>query len=264
MIDFVIPVVFVTLVWFFSTGAILWLNRLPRETHPGSITAATPLAAAAVCGLIISSSETSPAAVYLAFASAIVIWGWHEMSFLMGFVNGPRRTSCPDGVRGWRRFVVSTEAVIYHELAIAITLVGMIALQWGQPNQMAVCTFALLFLMRLSAKLNIFLGVANLSDDMMPAHLDYLKSYFRKRAMNWLYPLTMAGSLWLLVWLFEVAAQASPGSGAEAQAMLLLALTALAILEHIFMMLPLRDSALWRWAVPPDMVISKPDNGGRQ
>ena len=32
--------------------------------------------------------------------------------------------------------------------------------------------------------------------------------------------------------------------------MLLFALTALAILEHIFMVVPLPDAVLWRWALP--------------
>jgi len=241
-----LPFATVTLLWFFSTGAILWLNRLPRETHPGAITAATLLAGAAVCALIVSFGETGPAAAYLAFTAALVIWGWHEMSFLMGFVNGPRRAPLPAGLTGWRRFRASAATVIHHEIALAATLLAIIALGWGQPNQVGTYTFALLFALRLSAKLNIFLGVANLSDEMMPDHLAYLKSHFRVARMNPLFPLSILGSTALAYWLYEAAAD-----GADSGYALLFALTVLGIVEHGFMMLPLRDSALWHWAMRP-------------
>ena len=44
----------------------------------------------------------APAAAYAGFAAAIVIWGWHEMSFLMGAVAGPNRAECPPDATGWR------------------------------------------------------------------------------------------------------------------------------------------------------------------
>ena len=98
----------------------------------------------------------------------------------MGFVAGPRREACPSGARGWTRFRAATAAVIHHEVALACTALALFAMTWGQPNQIAAHTFTLLFVMRLASKLNIFLGVANMNADMMPAHLDYLKSYFKK------------------------------------------------------------------------------------
>lgn len=238
----------VTLLWFFSTGAILWLNRMPRETHPQSITLATMLAGAAMCGIIVSLGETGPAAAYLGFAGALVIWGWHEMSFLMGFVNGPRRTPCPAGVRGWRRFRVSAETVIHHELALAATLLALVLLSWDRANPIAALTFGLLFALRLSAKLNIFLGVANLAEEMMPEHLAYLKSYFRKRRFNALFPLSIAATLMLSIWLGAAAVKAEAGEATGYA--LLCALAVLGLAEHVLMMLPLQDAALWRWASP--------------
>lgn len=238
-----LPFVFVTLLWFFSTGAILWLNRLPRETHPGAIVAATPLAGAAVCALIVSANDTGPAAAYLAFTSALVIWGWHEASFLMGFVNGPSQAPLAPGLRGWARFKASAATIIHHEIALAVTLVALFALSWGAPNQAGALTFALLFAMRLSAKLNIFLGVRNLSADMMPDHLGYLKTHFRQRRFNPLLPFSIGASIALAFFLAERA-------GTSTAAALLLALTLLGILEHAFMMMKWRDSALWTWANP--------------
>lgn len=254
----VLALVYTALLWFFSTGAILWLNRLPRETHPGCITAATPLAGAAVCGLIVSSGDTGAAAAYFAFTSALVIWGWHEMSFLMGFVRGPRRTPCPEGATGWRRFAAATGTLIYHELALAATLGIIVLISWGQPNQTGTLTFALLFVMRLSAKFNIYFGVPNLSADMMPEHLGYLKSYFRVRRFNGLFPLSVVCGSALALWLFD-AARASGQIGYA----LLFAMTLLAMIEHILMFLPVRDSELWKWAQPSGMFGTKHERMGR-
>ncbi len=40
-------VLYTVFLWWFSTGAILWLDRLPRATHRWSLAAATAVAAAA-------------------------------------------------------------------------------------------------------------------------------------------------------------------------------------------------------------------------
>ena len=48
--------------------------------------------------------------------------------------------------------------------------------------------------MRESAKLNLFLGVRNLSEEFLPAHLAYLQSYFRRRSMNMLFPFSVTVS----------------------------------------------------------------------
>lgn len=242
MADFLLAALFVTLTWFFATGGILWLNRLPRELHEGAIVAAIPAMAAAFCGHLVAASETGPAAAYLAFASAIVIWGWHEMSFLMGFVTGPNRRPLDPSLSGWRRFLASAATLIHHEIALALTLAGMAAMTWGAPNQVGTLTFALLFAMRLSTKLNIFLGVPNLSAELLPPHLAYLKSHFRVAPSNPLFPLSLLASVALLLHL---------GRGLdETGTALLFTLAFLGLIEHLFMMLPVRDADLWKWAVP--------------
>lgn len=242
--------VFVTGLWFFSTGAILWLNRLDPETHPASLLGISVLCGPAVCGVIVSANESSASAAYLAFGSSLIIWGWHEMSFLMGFVAGPRRIACPKDVRGWERFRLATATLIHHEIAIAATCFLLLAMTWGQPNQIAAQTFALLFAMRLCSKFNIFLGVANTGAEMMPDHLDYLKSYFRTRAMNPLFPFTLIGSSLLAIMLGNAALAAPLGSGEAAGYQLLFTLALLGVIENCILMVPLRASALWAWAKP--------------
>lgn len=248
--DHGIPILFAVAAWWLGTGVILWVCTRDSSTFRWSLGVATILAALAIYGLVKSSESLESTNVYLGFAAAICIWGWLEMSFLMGFVTGPRNTPCPAGVSGWRRFQAATETLIYHELSIAIVAGLLVALTWGMPNQTGAIAFLILMGMRISAKLNIFFGVPNLTDDLMPARLAYLKSYFRKRSFNAFFPFSLAIASAVAIGLASAAARSDAGSAQMTSFMLVLTLLALAILEHVFMVIPIRDSALWRWAAP--------------
>ncbi len=150
-------------------------------------------------------------------------------------------------VPGWARFRMAAATLIWHEIALAATAVGMLALTWGQPNQVAAIAFAILFVMRVSAKLNIFLGVPNLTVDFLPAHLAYLKSYFRIRIFNPMFPVSIAVASVATMLLAEAAAVAAPGAATGLT--MLAVLAGLGCIEHWFLVLPFRDAALWRWAM---------------
>ncbi|MDN4633469.1 putative photosynthetic complex assembly protein PuhE [Sphingomonas sp. PsM26] len=242
------PLLFALVLWFIGTAAVVWLDSRPRATFRTSFTLAGVLALVATGAVWWSADESSWGGAYLGFAAAIVIWGWHEMGFLMGFVAGPNRLPCPPGAAGWDRLRLATATVIHHEVAIAATALLLFALTWGQPNQSAPLTFLLLFVLRLSAKFNLYLGVPNLSDEVFPAHLAYLKSYFRKRAGNALLPVSLIGSGGLAIWAWTVAEAAPLRSGVGVTASLLAGLSALGMIEHLFLVLPLRDAKMWHWA----------------
>jgi putative photosynthetic complex assembly protein 2 len=242
------PLLFAFLMWFIGTAAIVWLDSRPRTTYPASLAVVGLLAIVATGVVWDKSGDSSVGGAYTAFAAAIVIWGWHEMSFLMGYVAGPNRAECPPDATGWRRFSAATATVIHHELAIAATAIALFAVTWGQPNQAAPLTFLLLFVLRLSAKFNLYLGVPNLSDEVFPEHLAYLKSYFRKARCNPLFPVSIVLSAGLTAWAW-IAGQAAPaGSGAWASGTLLAGLGALGVVEHFFLVLPLRDAKMFQWA----------------
>lgn len=242
------PLLAAITLWFVSTAVIVWLDSRPKRTFASSFTGAGMLAAGGLAAIAVTAGDASPAGAYIGFAAAILVWAWHEMGFLMGFVAGPRHAPCPPGAAGWRRFRLATATVIHHEIALAGTAVLLFALAWGQPNQAGPLAFALLFVMRLSAKLNLFLGVPSLSDEVFPEHLDYLKSYFRRRACNPLFPFSIALGCGLTVLAWSAAEAADPASGAATAATLLVGLAGLGVIEHVFLILPMRDSALWRWA----------------
>ena len=241
-----LPLIVVAALWFGSTGLVLWLDSRPARTFGTSLALAGLAAMIALVAIALTRDSAAPAGAYIAFAAALVIWGWHELAFLTGVVTGPNRAALPTGVSGWGRFRAAAATLIHHELALMVTALLLALLTWGHVNPLGGLTFALLFALRLSAKLNIFLGVPAFVDEMLPAHLSYLRSYFRTRPMNPLFPVSLAAIGGAAAWL---AAQALTGSGGAAiAASLLFALAALGVVEHLFLVLPFRDAALWRWA----------------
>lgn len=248
MTEFGWPALYVLLVWWFSTGAVLYVIGLPRRMVPAMMLAATALAAVAVYALVTTSADVSPAGAYAAFTAALVIWGWHEMSFLTGLVTGPRTTPLEENAEGLGRLVPAIGTLIYHEIAIFLTLAAILALTWGAPNMTGFATFAVLWVMRLSAKLNVFLGVPNLTEEFLPEHLVYLKTYFRRRPMNALFPLSITLST-IVATLLVLATGQATSDGEAAGLALVATLLILAIVEHWFLVLPIPAASLWTWGL---------------
>ncbi len=254
-----LPVLFALFVWWFSTGLILYLNGLPRPTYRWSLLAASGFLVAGMFGLHVSRLDPSPYGAYVAFTCAVLVWGWNEMAFLMGFLTGPRREACPEGCNGWRHVRHAVASILWHELAIAASGVLVLALLWNAPNQVGAWTFLVLWVMRLSAKLNVFLGVPNLSEALLPDHLRYLTRFFTRRGMNQLFPLAITAST-VVTTLLALRAVDPRATAFEATGSTLVAtMMALAVLEHWLLVAPISVDALWGWGMrsrsrrtPPD------------
>jgi putative photosynthetic complex assembly protein 2 len=252
------PVLYALFVWWFSTGAVLYVIGLPRSTAARSMVVATAVLAAALYGIGISAMDASVTGAYIAFTCAILVWGWHEMSFLMGFVTGPRRTEMPKSVDGIGRLGPAIETVIYHEIAIFLTVIALVALTWNAPNQVGLWTFVILWLMRLSAKINVFLGVPNLTEEFLPPHLTYLKTYFGRRPMNLFFPLSVTVSTAITVLLVAAALHPAISEYATVGMTFLATLMALAVLEHWFLVLPIPAADMWAWGLASRDPAAKP------
>ena len=244
----ILPVAFVVGIWFASTALVVWLDNRAAASFGRSLVVMGLVALAALGVVVATAASSTMLGVYTAFAATIAVWGWHELSFLTGAAAGPRRLPCPEEARGWERFRLSAATVMHHEIALAVTAILLAALTWRAANPVAGTTFALLFGMRLSTKLNIFLGVPNFSTEILPPQLAYLKGYFRRASFNALMPFSLVAGGALTLWLGQQAL-ATDGSVAVGWS-LLTTLALLGLVEHIFLVLPLRDSALWRWAIP--------------
>jgi putative photosynthetic complex assembly protein 2 len=246
--SFGLPATVTALLWWFATGAILLIIRRPARTYRVSILCATVLMVLAFVLMKLCGSITTTAGAYLGFACALTVWAWLEITFLTGYVTGPQRTVCAPRLSGWRRFVAAARTVIHNELAMLVCGLGVVAVTWRAPNRVALFTYLILWGMRLSAKLNLFLGVPNLGESFLPAHLAYLKSYFRRRPMNALFPISLAASAAITVAAARRYYSANEGFDATACA-LLTSLLALGALEHLFMVLPMASERLWNYFV---------------
>lgn len=242
-------VVFAVIIWWASTGLILILDGLPRGTFRWSLVVSTLLAVAALFGLAHTANQTSVSSVYCAFTCALLVWGWHELSFLTGWITGPRRIASPPGLTGWPRFSQAVQAILWHELGILAAGAAIISITWDAPNQIGTWTFLVLWVMRTSAKLNLYFGVRNLSEEFLPPHLTYLQSFFRRRPMNAFFPFSVGIATVVLTLIFMSASDPSTTISQSVGLALVGTMLGLAILEHWLLVLPLSSTALWRWAI---------------
>jgi len=249
MSDHVTAALVVVLAWWASTGVVLRLVWMAPRTRPVSVGILSLLGAAALVVVHQTASTATASGAYLAFAGALAIWAWHELVFLLGWITGPRRGPCPPGVKGWRRFRYATEVLIHHELALFASLVLVVAATWGAVNQVATYTFGVLWVMRLSAKLNVFFGVRNLTQEFVPPHLRYLTSYFVRAPFNPLMPASLLLGAAGVAWLAAPALASGAGVFIVTGHTLVATILTLAVVEHLCLVLPLPDAWLWRWVV---------------
>jgi putative photosynthetic complex assembly protein 2 len=243
------PALFSAFVWWFSTGIVLYLDGLPQNTFRWSVLGSTVLMGVGFAGLYNVADDQTAAGAYAGFFYAMLIWGWLELSYYTGYVTGPRKIACAPGCAGWRHFGHALESSLYHEAAIVIAILIALALTWDQPNRVGLWTLLLVFGMHESARLNVFLGVRNLNADWLPPHLNYLRGFLRKRAMNPLFPVSITIGTTVTV-LLTRASMANETGSFEAISMALLAtLGGLAMFEHWLMILPLPTNWMWRWGL---------------
>jgi putative photosynthetic complex assembly protein 2 len=249
MAELGLPVLFALFLWWFSTGLVLLLDGLPRRATRLTLALASGVALAALAGGAWAARIDSVWAAYAAFVCAILVWGWQELAFLTGWITGPRKQGCVPGCRGVAHFAHAVAAILYHEIAILLAGAAILAVSWGAPNQTGAWTFLVLWAMRVSAKLNLYLGVRNTGEEMLPPHLAYLRSYFAHRSMNLLFPVSVTAATVMATLIVARALDPNETPATAAGLMLSAALLGLAIVEHWVMVLPVRVSALWDWAM---------------
>jgi putative photosynthetic complex assembly protein 2 len=236
-------------VWWFSTGVVLYIIGSSRWTSRRGLLGAAVLFAASLYGLARSSTDASVTGAYTAFTCAVLLWGTQEFGFLAGFITGPRSQPCPEGCAGWRRIALAMEAIIYHEIALVVSGLAVVAVTWNADNQFGTWTFLILWAMRVSAKLNLFLGVPVLNKEFLPEHLNHLTSFFTQKPVSLLFPLAVTAATVVTTLLVAQSLTGDARAFATTGYTLLASLLALGVLEHWFMVLPLPIAALWSWGL---------------
>jgi putative photosynthetic complex assembly protein 2 len=247
-LEYIAPLLFALGTWWLSTVVLLWRSQ---RAEPKCAVTMAAMSVAAVLGLLLiiaTRDWTGPAGAYLAFVGGLALWAWHEMSYFLGSITGPRPEACPPGKSMAGRFAAGVKASLWHELAIIFTALGLIWLSWDSANPFAALTFVTFWLMRWSAKLNIFFGVRNLHEEFWPEHMHYLSSYVKTARMNAFFPVSMlaaGGAMW---WMISAAMAAPLGSMDQIGWTLVGSMLGLAILEHILLFLSVPDAILWKLA----------------
>lgn len=247
--DYALPIAYALCLWWLSTGLIFYLDQLPVRTFKWSMAGATGILVVSLYVIWTSGADTSLWGVYASFTAGVLAWGWQEISLYTGFVTGPRKHRCEAGCSGWRHFGHAISVNLWHEIAIIVVAAVIAFLSWGSDNQWGLWSYLLLWVMHLSARLNVFLGVRNVSEEFVPAHMEVLKSFLTRKPMNLLFPVSVTGGTIAAVLLFQQAFSAAV-PGAVAGFSLLAALASLAVVEHWLLMLPLPVEKLFRWSLP--------------
>ncbi|MEX0368817.1 MAG: DUF3623 family protein, partial [Ruegeria sp.] len=141
-------------IWWFSTGTILmavkYADRAGDKARRATTIAALPLMAVGAYGTFWSMTQTDILGTYVAFLSALALWGWIELAFLTGIITGPNRMALPPHKAEWERFIRAWGTIAYHEMLLTATLLAFGLVLWHAPNPFAFYTFAVLFFARIS------------------------------------------------------------------------------------------------------------------
>jgi putative photosynthetic complex assembly protein 2 len=246
----IVPFIVTVAIWFVATGLIAWADNRESTTFSKSLAIGAGCGIAGLLLILLASFSVAVGAVYVAFMGALMVWGWHEISFLTGAAAGPRRGVADPALTGVARFRQASATVMHHEVALAVTALLLISLSWDAPNQIGATVFVLLFGLRLTSKINLFVGVPNSTSEMLPDQLAYLKTYFGPNRMTVLLAVSIVAILGVTAWFASLALAAPAGSAEMVGASLLFTLCLLGALEHLFLALPFRDGMLWGWALP--------------
>ncbi len=245
--------VFALFIWWFSTGVILMAVR--HADHKGGVARrlaplfALPFLGFGVWGFVETLALSTPTAVYGAFLSTLAILGWVELTFLTGAITGPNLRDCPEDLPEWERFIRAWGTIAYHEILLTVIFAAMWLYAGAADNTFGLWTFTILYFARISAKLNLYFGVPRINTEFLPEALGHLASHFRIQRLNWVFPISITAlSFASACWLERLYAAATPGDITGFA--LLSAITALALLEHWLMVIPLPDAKLWRWMLP--------------
>ena len=235
--------------WWLMTGLALMSVHQSRRTQRIIFMLTTLSMGGALFLVEPNAALATTSATIAGFAMGLGIWGWLELSYLMGYITGPVKESATvsQSYSQVRRFQQALGTTIYHELLVVAVVGGVCVLGAGLPNPTIQNTLAVLWLMRWSTKLNLFFGVRHFNSEWLPAHMRYITSFLGPDKNNWFTLLSTLLAAYCTYLLFFY------GHGATEPAIglsffLIAWLAALAVLEHCFLMIPMGETALWRWA----------------
>lgn len=249
----IVPMLLTIALWWGSTAMIARMIVGHPQRYRGLLQLCSVIGVIGLAAILLMREINTGISAMGSLVAALAVWSWIEVTFLTGRVTGLVATRgaplASAATRGFfARATAAIAAILWHELLIIATVMIVAVASLGEPNDLALQILLLLWLMRSSAKLNLFLGVRNLGEGFLPPHLQHLLEFMRQRRMNPLMPVSLLlGGV--LAWHFGGLAFEAVSAHATAAAAILATLAALATLEHLLMILPVPAEALWRWSL---------------
>lgn len=235
------------LLWWLMTGLALISVHQTAASRQLIFSFSSVVAFIALMGVEMNAAAHTSVATVTGFAMALLIWAWLELSYLMGYITGPVKQPATRAMGISDRFIHALGTTVYHELLV-LTVVGLVCvLGAGLPNPTIQNTLAVLWLMRWSTKLNLFFGVKHFNSQWLPDYMRYITTYLSAGKNSWF---SIFSTIWAAVctYLLFFFGQLATDPATALSLFLIAWLASLAVLEHVFLMMPMGETALWRWA----------------
>jgi putative photosynthetic complex assembly protein 2 len=188
--------------------------------------------------------------ISISFFSSLVVWGWCELAFLTGCITG-----LPNLVKGEmqtekQRFILGVKAIIFNELLLILCLSVMLVVTLNGENKFGLNAFVILYVARVSAKLNLFFGVPYINLEFLTNRLRHLEAYCKISPARFFFFISFLTILVFLGLMLLFAYSSGSNTPIQMGYLMLSTLVGLALLEHLFMVIPFRDAKLWNWMLP--------------
>lgn len=246
--SWLLPILAALAAWWAGTLTVLVLSRIGGTGRRLALRGGWVLAGLLVPIVILLHPQDSPAAAYLGFAVGLALWGWQELLFLQGVATGSRKEPSRRGRRGLGRVREAVEAVSHHEAGLFATLLILAVVSIGAALPVALWTFGALWVLRLSAKLNLFYGVPHPNGHLFPPRIRHLASFLGQPRRSIPLLVCIGGWFGLATGLF-ISGVAHDGTGLSTALLLLAGLVGLGALEHLAFLFRLPLEELWGWDV---------------
>lgn len=232
----------VVLFWWLVTGLLFGLPDSPEGRRAAAIVASL-LGGSALALAILIRQDRSPRAAWLGFLAGGTLWAWAQAALYGGWLVGPGSSGA---VIPGNRLAVAVQALretSWSEAAALGVLLLSAGLAIGARNRVAFGTVALLWGAHQVARINVFLGVANASPNLLPDHLQFITRFFGPPENTPF--LTVSVVFWVVATVLLIrAGWRAADAFSRRSAMVFGVLAGLAALEHLFLGLSAR-LALW-------------------
>lgn len=235
--------------WWLSTAAIIYFNFQP---HYRAVVFGVALALmlGAIYALYAHRQSETVMSAFLTFTAGSIIWAFVEVSFYTGYIVGPQVRPIFTVGPSVIGFFQAIHRSLYHEGLVLGLVALMTLLSIGAKNKFGVYTFLMYWFMHQSAKLNIFLGVANTGREFVPDTVADMTQYMTIAHMNWLFPFSITFCTLLVAKLLKKTGETQEPAWRRVGFSIIGTMALMALLEHWLLVLPLNQS-LW------DIVIKR-------